>query len=264
MASRPADTPERPASVPVRKVRKAFEQVADQLRELIVTGVLAPGQRLPTEAELAEQFGVSRATVREALRLLSAQNLVRTAKGTGGGSYVNVPTFAHVSQLLSSNLALMRGELSLDALLEARELLEVPAARLAATRRSAEDLQALVRAIPDLPLSLPVEEQFIHNREFHFRLVQASGNPLLSIAAEPIFVVLQTHLRRTDLPKRAQRAINEEHREIAAALESGDAEAAEDAMRRHLVSLRPGYERTWHRPRTDRRPGRAVSLTSRL
>jgi DNA-binding FadR family transcriptional regulator len=207
--------------VPVRKIGKAFEQVAEQLRELIATGVLAPGQRLPTEATMAEQFGVSRATVREALRLLSAQNLVRTAKGVGGGSYVNVPTVAHVSRLLSSNLNLMRTELSLDALLEARELLEVPAARLAA--------------------------QFEHNRDFHFRLVQASGNPLLSIAAEPVFVVLQTHQGRRAMPRSALRAINAEHREIAAALEAGDADAAEDAMRRHLHALRPGYERTWQR-----------------
>jgi DNA-binding FadR family transcriptional regulator len=186
--------------------------------------------------------------VREALRLLSAQNLVRTAKGAGGGSYVNVPTVAHVSRLVHSNLALMRAELSLDALLEARELLEVPAARLAAERGSREDVQALLGTIPDAPLKLPVEEQFVHNRDFHFRLVQASGNPLLSIAAEPVFTVLQTHFRRTDLPAKAQRLINDEHREIAAALEAGDADAAEDAMRRHLHSLRPGYERTWQRP----------------
>jgi DNA-binding FadR family transcriptional regulator len=233
--------------VPVRPVRKAFEQVADQLRDLIIAGVLQPGQRLPTEVALARDFGVSRATVREALRLLSAQGIVRTAKGTGGGSYVTVPTVARVSELLSANLGLMSAsaELSLDEFLEARELLEVPAARLAAERRSAEDLRALRESVPDDPLHLPIETQFVHNREFHFRLVRASGNALLSIAAQPIFVVLQTHLQRATLPHSAQRAINEEHHEIAAALEAGDAAAAEDAMRRHLRALRPSYERTW-------------------
>lgn len=246
-----ADTPDRPdphTGVPIRRIGKAFEQVADQLRELIASGVLVPGQRLPTEADLAAQFGVGRPTVREALRLLSAHNLVRTAKGVGGGSYVNVPTVEHVSELLSSNLSLMRAELSLDALLEARELLEVPAAGLAAVRRSVEDLEAMRAAIPDAPLALTVDEQFVHNREFHFRLVQAAGNPMLSIAAQPIFVVLQTHLRRADLTESAHRNINDEHREIAAALESGDADGAREAMRRHLRSLRPGYERTWDAP----------------
>ena len=67
-------------------MRKAYEQVADQLRELIVTGELAPGERLPTETVLAREFGVSRATVREALRLLAAQGLIRTAKGAAAGA----------------------------------------------------------------------------------------------------------------------------------------------------------------------------------
>ncbi|MGH3039100.1 MAG: FadR/GntR family transcriptional regulator, partial [Gaiellaceae bacterium] len=77
--------------MPVRRVRKAYEQVNDQLRELIVSGELAPGERLPNEAVLAREFGVSRATVREALRILTAQNLIRTTKGAGGGSYVTLP-----------------------------------------------------------------------------------------------------------------------------------------------------------------------------
>jgi DNA-binding FadR family transcriptional regulator len=234
-------------AVPIRRVRKAFEQVAEQLRELITSGVLGPGQRLPTEAMLAAEFGVSRATVREALRLLSAQGLVRTAKGTGGGSYVNVPTVAGVSELLSSNLGLMSAsaDLRLDDFLEARELIEVPATRLATLRSSPDEVRALRDTVPGDPLSLSVEQQFVHNRDFHFRLVQASGNPLLSIAAQPIFVVLQTHLQRSKLPRAALQAINDEHQEIALAMESGDADAAEDAMRRHLRSLRPGYERTW-------------------
>ena len=79
-----AEPPER--AVPIARVRKAYEQVADQIRELIMTGAISPGQRLPNEAALTAQFGVSRATVREALRVLAAQNLIRTSKGSTGGS----------------------------------------------------------------------------------------------------------------------------------------------------------------------------------
>jgi len=235
------------ADVPIRPVRKAFEQVAEQLRSLIEAGVLRPGQRLPTEAVLAAEFGVSRATVREALRLLSAQGMVRKAKGTGGGSYVNVPTVDALSELVTANLGLMSAsaELSLDDFLEARELIEVPAVRLATVRGSPADMRSLLATVPEDPGELTVEEQFVRNRDFHFRLVEATGNPLLSIAAQPIFVVLQTHLQRSKLPKRALRAINDEHHEIALAMQAGDADAAEAAMRRHLRSLRPGYERTW-------------------
>src|SRR5437764_15085885 len=85
---------------PVKRVRKAYEQVYDQLRELIMRGELVRGQRLPGEAELAREFGVSRGTVREALRLLAAQDLIRTAKGAGGGSFVTLPTADHVSEVL--------------------------------------------------------------------------------------------------------------------------------------------------------------------
>ena len=97
----------RVGAIPVRPVRKAYEQVADQLRELIVAGELARGERLPNEKVLAGEFGVSRATVREALRLLAAQNLIRTAKGAGGGSYVTLPTADHISEFFRSSLNLL-------------------------------------------------------------------------------------------------------------------------------------------------------------
>jgi GntR family transcriptional repressor for pyruvate dehydrogenase complex len=87
--------------VPLRRVRKSYEQVADQLRDLIVRGQLRQGGRLPPEATLARELGVSRATVREALRLLAAQGLIRTAKGSGGGSFVTLPTVDHISESLS-------------------------------------------------------------------------------------------------------------------------------------------------------------------
>ena len=101
-------TPLRPVerasdSMSVRRVRKAYEQVADQLRDLIVSGGSREGERLPNETVLAREFGVSRATVREALRLLTAQSLIRTAKGAGGGTYVTMPTVDHVSEFLNSS-----------------------------------------------------------------------------------------------------------------------------------------------------------------
>ena len=118
----------RPPRIPLRRVRKSYEQVADQLRELIVTGRLPQGGRLPTETQLAADLGVSRATVREALRLLAAQGLIRTAKGQAGGSYVTLPTVDHISESLSSNITLLADarDLTLEELIEVRVLLEVP------------------------------------------------------------------------------------------------------------------------------------------
>src|SRR5262245_27315376 len=86
---------------------KQYEQVAEQLRALVVGGELQPGSRLPNEEVLAREFGVSRATLREALRSLAAHDLIRTAKGAGGGSYVTLPSVERVSSFVHSSISLM-------------------------------------------------------------------------------------------------------------------------------------------------------------
>ena len=245
-------TPLRPVeragdSVPVRRVRKAYEQVADQLRELIVSGRLARGERLPNETVLAREFGVSRATVREALRLLTAQSMIRTAKGAGGGTYVTLPTVDHVSEFLNSALELLAAaeHVTLDELLEAREALEVPAARLAAQRRTDSAVEELQATIPPDPPKLSPTEEFVYNADFHTSIIAASGNAFLMMAAQPLFSILQTQLARSSLGARFHREIHQQHRAIVAAIDATDAGAAEREMRSHLEFLRPHYERTW-------------------
>lgn len=238
---------ERSGSVSARRVLKAYEQVADQLRALIMSGEIGAAERLPNEAALAAQFGVSRPTIREALRVLSTQALIRTTKGASGGSFVTVPSVDHISDFLISNLNLLsRSEdVSLDEFLEARELVEVPAARLAALRRTDDDLAALRAAIPGHPAELDTEEQFKHNKDFHSALVVASANGVLSIAAQPVFSVLQTHLKRSSLGQRFRQRVNEDHRALIATVEAGDALGAAELMHEHLAFLRPMYERAW-------------------
>jgi GntR family transcriptional repressor for pyruvate dehydrogenase complex len=233
---------------------KAYEAVAAELREQIHEGALAQGARLPNETVLAAAFGVSRATVREALRLLAAQSLIRTAKGAGGGSYVTFPSVDHISESLRSGINLLTAaeNVTLEELLEARELLEVPAARLAARRRAEEDLQRLRASIPPEPLRLDTEEQFAQNRDFHSVVIDAAGNTLLSIAAQPVFRVLQTNLARSSLGGRFHRVINDHHRAIAAAIESADERTAEREMRSHLEFLRPFYEQAWRHAAAER------------
>jgi DNA-binding FadR family transcriptional regulator len=213
----------------------------------MLSGELAPGARLPTEASLAETFAVSRATVREALRLLAAQHLIETAKGARGGSFVTVPTTRALGDSLSSGIVLLAAteHVTLEHLLEAREVVEVPAARLAARRHGDEDLARLRAAIPENPLDLPRQTQFVLNRDFHACVVDCCANALLSIAAQPIFRVLQTHLSRSVLDRRWHRTINEHHRAIAAAIEERDEEAAGSLMIDHLAFLRPFYEKGW-------------------
>ncbi len=226
---------------------KAYEHIAGALQRQVITGEREPGARLPTETELASEFGVSRATVREALRLLAAQNLIRTAKGSTGGSYVTVPSAGHLSASLRSGIGLLADakDVSLEELLEARLLLEVPAARLAALRRRDDDVERLNAAIPARPLELATGEQFTYNKDFHSVVLEASGNVLLAIAAKPVFDVLQTRLVRSNLGVRFHRTINAHHRTIAAAIEAGDAGGAGDEMHDHVEFLRPYYVKAW-------------------
>jgi DNA-binding FadR family transcriptional regulator len=229
--------------------------VAARLRDRVLAGELEPGERLPTETVLASDFGVSRATVREALRLLAAQNLIRTAKGATGGSFVTLPSVDHVSESLRSGIGLLTEarDVSLDELLETRELLEVPAARLAARRREDEDVERLLAAIPGAPLRLGTQEQFVYNRDFHSVVLDACGNALLAIAAQPVFSVLQTHLSRSKLGPRFHGTINDHHRAIAAAIEAGDEETAGEEMVAHLRFLHPYYEKAWRQVRVRTR-----------
>jgi DNA-binding FadR family transcriptional regulator len=230
---------------------KQYELVAEQLHRRVVHGELQPGARLPNEAALASDFGVSRATVREALRVLAAQNLIRTSKGAGGGSYVTLPSVNGVSDFVESSITILSDadDVTLAELLEARELLEVPAARLAALRRSEDELERLRAAIPDDPLRLGTQGQFVYNKDFHQVVIDGCRNTLLAIAAQPVFAVLQRNLARSKLGAKFHRTINEHHRAIAAAIEAGDADAAGGEMHAHLEYLRPYYERAWRRAR---------------
>jgi DNA-binding FadR family transcriptional regulator len=233
--------------ISVRRVRKAYEQVADQLRALIIGGQLAVGDRLPNETDLAKEFGVSRATVREALRTLSAQRLILTAKGAGGGTYVANPGLDFISEFLQANINLLTEthHITLMELLEAREHLEVFAARLAAERRSDGDLLRLRESVPSVGTPMGKQERFGFNINFHSILMEVSGNGLLYLSALPVFNVLQTNLARGELTQKWHKDVSKQHGEIADAIEAGDGNAASDLMTSHLAFIRPAYERIW-------------------
>jgi DNA-binding FadR family transcriptional regulator len=239
----------------VRTRQKAYEEVAAELRRQIVDGDRPNGERLPNENALAAQYGVSRATIREALRLLTAQDLIRTAKGAGGGSYVQAPSPRSIADFLrgSFNVLSAAEHLTVEELLEARELLEVPAARLAAARRVGEDVARLREAIRAGGQKTDADAEFAYNKDFHAVVLDACGNTLLAIAAQPVFTVLMTGFDRTSLGARFHQAVRSQHREIADAIDKGDGDLAGTLMHDHLEYLRPTYEKLWERSRRRRR-----------
>lgn len=226
-------------SIVVRRVEPAYRQVSNQLRELIVAGEFLPGQRLPVEAELGTLFAVSRSTVREALRELSTQNLVRTTRGIHGGSFIVEPDPAHLHDMIETSLGHLAGAdaLSVADILEARDLLEVPAARLAAKRRT-EEQNDLLKGSQAIESSSEYRRTFYEgNVHFHEVILEASGNALLRVMTAPIFSVLSTRFHRDAAPIEFWTQVNEDHAEISAAIDDQDPDAAASAMHLHLEHI---------------------------
>lgn len=222
----------------------AYVEIAKRLRGTIVAGRLAPDRRLPSEAEMAERHGVSRSTIREALRQLSSQGLVVTTRGVRGGSRVGAPDHSDVGRMLDAGIALLShaNAVTVPELVEARGFLEVPAARLAAARRSDADIAAMRAGVDALRSKANIRRVFEANRAFHAAILEASGNRVLSLVTEPLFAVLQTRFRR-DLVKPGYWAhVQSAHRRILGAIERGDGDAAARAMSSHLARLRELYE----------------------
>ena len=230
--------------LPVSRVRPAYEQVANQLQDLIVKGTLTVGERLPAEGEMATQFGVSRSTIREALRGLSSQRLVHTKRGVSGGTFVAEPSSEHVHTYLETTIGLLSGAevVSVDEILEARELFEEPAARLAAVRRSEDDLSRLRATLAPDDDADPIHG-FEGHKEFHFAILKASGNQLLDVLARPVFSVLETRFVRDRASGGFWAAVEADHQDIFDAISAGDSEASARFMHAHLERLRPMYER---------------------
>jgi GntR family transcriptional regulator, transcriptional repressor for pyruvate dehydrogenase complex len=222
----------------------AYQELADRLKEQILAGTFAPGDRLPIEPELSALYGVSRSTVREALRVLSSQHLVTTVRGVTGGTFVIRPEPDQISSYLQASFSLLTTSRSgsVRDLLEVRDMLEVPAAGLAAKRRGADDLKVLRESLFD-PRTVDVEHVFEANRTFHVALLRAAGNPMLEAVTRPMFGVLNERFLRVQASRRFWFRVDRDHREILAAVESGDAAAAREAQHVHLQHLRSTYTR---------------------
>ncbi|GAA5079304.1 FadR/GntR family transcriptional regulator [Thermocatellispora tengchongensis] len=213
------------------------------MRQWILTGALTAGEQLPVEAELAEQFGTSRSTIREALRLLAADNLVVTRAGAGGGTSVARPVPDRISHLLDSNLSLLvwSDELTPEDVIATREILEIPVASLAAANRDEDQLDRLRKLLPERPGEMDPDALHQIDREFHNVLFEASGNRLLPLLCAPLSGVLERGFQRSRMAPDFWEAVVQEHRAIAAAVEARDTEGAADRMRDHLRSVREGY-----------------------
>jgi DNA-binding FadR family transcriptional regulator len=217
----------------------AYRVLADDLRSQITSGQLRPGDRLPTEPQLCRACGVSRSTVREALRLLASQHLIVTTRGVAGGSFVAHPSPEQISATLATGVRLLQVNAVVDAsqLLEARGIFEVAAAGFAARRRRPEHLEALRGTLFD-PHTADIETMMTLHPEFHTALIASCGNPVLELVTTPLHQVVNLRELVADLDGDFWVQVDTDHRAILDAITDSDAEAAEAAAQRHLEHLR--------------------------
>lgn len=225
-----------------RHLRGASEEVAFQIQHHIQQQGLGPGDFLGREGDLAEQFGISRPTLREGLRLLASGNLVRASKGPGGGIFVAHTAEDGIGRSLSDAVAMLveTGAVSLDELLDARMLLEVPLAGRAAQQAdeaTVELLRNAVKAGADAD-SDSQQELIAWDAEIHRIIASAADNRLAAALTAWVFDVLQPKLGEVLDEAIVHSAVIEQHEALLGAMEKGDPVRAERAMREHLLYLR--------------------------
>ncbi len=235
----PSDSgPQRPGPRIIgQKVVRPRAQVEQKIRAAILSGELTGGERLPSEDELGKQFGVSRTTVREALRALCAQGLITKSPGVKGGSFVQEVDSGSLGEILQESLEvrLRLGALRPDEVAMVREYLEVPAVRLAAENRSARDLATLREVVGrEKAASVDDPEAVELGTRFHATIAAASGNRALASFVQALHAVGEPV---RDLRPTAEETVRH-HQAILAAIDAGDPDAAEAATLEHLEYLR--------------------------
>lgn len=228
------------------------DQAARLLTELITSGQLASGAFLPTEAELCRQFGVSRATIREAVRRLEARGLVVSRHGIG----VQVADGTEQAVSDSISLLLQRRRVGPRDMLEVRLMLECQAAALAAERGSVEAIHAIAGAIDAMrDPSLTVPEQVRTDLDFHLRVAEASQNVVLVALVHAIRGLLFDTITVTfeANPSIAERI--EFHTSILTGIQAHDPSAAQAAMRAHLLMTEALIHRLTAIPHATREEG---------
>jgi len=205
----------------------APDRIADEIRGLILDGRLGADARLPGEQDLATEFGVSRPTIREALKRLAAQNLIRTRRGATGGTFVNRIGWAEARDQLVATATMLVSMTPLDpgGVAEARLALLTACAPLAAKRRGPEHLARMRAEIAIQRDPATTDEGFCASDvAFHRALADATGNPLLAFQMAGVIEAMQPLLNMLTWRGRDRAEIAARHARIAAQLERRDAQ----------------------------------------
>jgi GntR family transcriptional repressor for pyruvate dehydrogenase complex len=237
----PASRPASPTFTRVQR-KRTFEKVFDQLEAQIVSGKLRAGDRLPNERALSEMLGVSRASLREALRILEGLQIIEVKPGSRAASGALIASQADgaLTSLLRMHLAL--GHFQVDDLAGLRRMIEPSTAREAATRRTPTQLQhmtellARMRELHDDPPAYMRQDAL-----FHIAIADAAANALVKTIMEALRDPIVYHITDAIPPDMWDSSIGEitdQHGAILAAIEASNSDDAEQAIIEHLAFYR--------------------------
>lgn len=216
---------------PIRSGR-LYEQIVDQIEALILDGKLKPGDKLPSETELAEQFSVSRTAVREAMKALIHKGLISSYSGRG--TFVTDGTSDAVRESLGLMIKLGQEE-GARSLAEVREIFEPEIAAMAATRRKKQHLENMRKAVAAMEASFEDAITFVNaDLDFHLSLADATLNPIIHVLMDTMVDILRVELERIAQVGGGMQRAQAFHKRILKGIEERDIQATRDAMREHM------------------------------
>jgi GntR family transcriptional regulator, transcriptional repressor for pyruvate dehydrogenase complex len=218
------------------KANRISDEISNQIRDVLMSGKVKAGDRLPTERQLAEQFGASRASVREALRGLEQQGVITIKKGVNGGVFV-----AHVDNTLVSRPmeTLFRlKKLTIQDITEARLVFEPAAARLACERATAEDLAEMRQVIAHMEEAVRRGHTFrSYDLAFHRLIARASRNPIIEMLSQSMLEVASQYITRLKPSVETLGHVCKCHTDVHDAIQARDADRAYRLMKDHILDL---------------------------
>ncbi len=211
---------------------KISNKILKQITQLIKSGELKPGDKLPPERQMAELMGVSRPALKQTISILEAMGIVESRQGDG--NYI-LPYQNKIFNPIILSFYAERG--NMEDILEVRYILEVQNARIAAKKRTDQQLKELYDFLENMKGYKTLEERMVLNSEFHLMLIKIGGNPLLINFYESIIDLIAEQITSTDGSN-----FYESHKEIVDLIKEQNAKEAEKAMHKHFSMKFPNYK----------------------
>lgn len=218
------------------KTKRAFEEIADQIKQLIYSGVFKPGDKLPSERELANQFKAGRMVVREALRTLEHSGLIFIRQGSSGGAFIKdidtTPIIRSISDMIKT------GNVTLQNLTEVRLGIEMLILQLAFEKMTDEDLVLLKKNIEESEEKVLKGVRILEeNTEFHILLAKATKNPLYETIIRSIMEVTKSFMVSVNPGMEYVNRVLSYHKEIHDSITEKNFQKAKEKMKEHLLDI---------------------------